>query len=535
MLGQVPARELYERTGIQILPINTIFELAALAADDDAGLAAAETLLMIPDLVHYWLAGTRVAEYTNATTTQCLDAASGAWADDLSSASTSRARILPELVRPGTVLGPLTPGAADETRLGGARVIAVASHDTASAVAAIPLRGTASAYISAGTWSLVGVELDRPLIDDRTFAANLTNEGGVDGTFRLLRNVTGSGCCTSAGAPGPRRETPTPSTSWWRSPATRPRSGARSSRTTRLRSSGRHAGAHSRLLRRDGPAPPGEAGAVARCILESLALKHAQTLDVLGGATGVAPTESTSSAAARATRCSAAGRPTPRGCRCSPGPEEATLLGNLLVQAIALGEIGSLAEGREVVRRRSPATFTSRSPRGAWDEARQRFAALAMAGAVRRVTRESIGVLHGIPAPDDRWDRGGGRGPRRARRAHVPLEPARRRPRAREHRRRQHVGEGHARRPRRPRARVLWVKGSGTDLATITPARLRRPPPRRRPAAAAADAMDDATMVDYLLRSAVGPTSRGRRSRRCCTPSCRRRRSTTRTPTRSSR
>ena len=143
MLAKVPARELYERTGIQIIPINTIFELAAMAADDDAGLAGAETLLMIPDLVNHWLAGTRVSEYTNATTTQCLDAASGTWADDLLERLAVPARILPELVRPGTVLGALTPSVADETQLGGARVVAVASHDTASAVAAIPLRGPA--------------------------------------------------------------------------------------------------------------------------------------------------------------------------------------------------------------------------------------------------------------------------------------------------------------------------------------------------------------------------------------------------------
>ena len=187
VLAKVPARELYGRTGIQIIPINTIYELAAMAADRD-GFAGAETLLMIPDLVNQRLAGSRVSEYTNATTTQCLDPVTGEWADDLLERLAVPTRILPEVVQPGTLLGPRRRA---ETGLGHAQLVAVASHDTASAVAAIPLRGPGSAYISAGTWSLVGVEVDRPLIDDRTFAANLTNEGGVDGTYRLLRNVTG--------------------------------------------------------------------------------------------------------------------------------------------------------------------------------------------------------------------------------------------------------------------------------------------------------------------------------------------------------
>jgi rhamnulokinase len=380
VLGKVPARELYERTGIQIIPINTIFELAALAADDDAGLAGAETLLMIPDLVNNRLAGTRVSEYTNATTTQCLDAATGSWAEDLLKRLAVPARILPELVRPGTLLGALTPSAAEETRLGDARVIAVASHDTASAVAAIPLRGT-SAYISAGTWSLVGVEVDRPLIDDRTFAANLTNEGGVGGTFRLLRNVTGlwllhecrrawadSGDAYTfdelvalAGDAPALQALIEPNDPVFAAPGDMP---------ARIRD----------FCSATGQVPPWEAGAVARCILESLALKHAQTLAVLAAATGVAPTEihvvgggSRNALLCRFT-ADAAGLPV------VAGPEEATLLGNLLVQAIALGEIGSLAEGREVVRRSFEATVYEPVASQAWDDARQRFAEHAIAG-----------------------------------------------------------------------------------------------------------------------------------------------------------
>src|SRR5438105_333763 len=181
VLDRVPARELYERTAIQLIPINTIFELGAMAAENDPALAAAETLLLIPDLMHFWLCGARASELTNATTTQCFDPRRGGWASDLLERLDVPSRLLPEVVPPGTALG----------RFEDATVVAVATHDTGSAVAAVPFRTPGAAFISAGTWSLVGVEVQEPVVTDASFAANLTNEGGVAGTFRLLRNVTG--------------------------------------------------------------------------------------------------------------------------------------------------------------------------------------------------------------------------------------------------------------------------------------------------------------------------------------------------------
>src|SRR6185437_12183399 len=191
VLAKVPARELYARTGIQILPINTLCELVGMVAEGDASLESADTLLMIPDLLHYWLAGTRVGERTNASTTQCLDAVTGRWSGDLLELLSVPAALLPELVEAGTPLGRLAADVAAETGLDAPLVVAVGTHDTASAVAAIPFRTAGSAYISAGTWSLAGVEIGAPLITDAGFAANLTNEGGVAGTIRLLRNITG--------------------------------------------------------------------------------------------------------------------------------------------------------------------------------------------------------------------------------------------------------------------------------------------------------------------------------------------------------
>ena len=147
----------------------------------------AERLLLIPDLLHYWLCGASVSEFTNATTTQCFDPRTSAWADDLLERLDIPTRLLPEVVTRDP-LGPLRRRAENGL---GAEVVAVATHDTGSAVAAVPFREAGSAFLSVGTWSLVGLEVDEPLITDETFAANLTNEGGVAGTFRLLRNVTG--------------------------------------------------------------------------------------------------------------------------------------------------------------------------------------------------------------------------------------------------------------------------------------------------------------------------------------------------------
>jgi rhamnulokinase len=375
VVRRVPARELYERTGIQLMPINTLFELGAMAADGDPALGVADTLLLIPDLIHYWLCGARSSEFTNATTTQCFDPRAGAWAIDLLERLDVPAGIFPEVVRPGTRLGRLSHQVAEDTRLDGTEVIAAATHDTGSAVAAIPLRGSASAYISAGTWSLVGVEVREPLITDAAFAANLTNEGGVGGTFRLLRNVTGlwlvQECRRAWALEGhdysfhqlvalakeapPLRSFVEPNDPAFADPGDMP---------ARVRAFCAHTGQ---------PEPVGP-GAVVRCILESLALKHAQTVELLAAVTGAAPDviHVVGGGARNELLCrwtaDAAGLPVV--C----GPEEATLLGNLLVQAIALGEIGSLADAREIVAASFGTTTYEPEVTAAWHEARARFA-----------------------------------------------------------------------------------------------------------------------------------------------------------------
>jgi rhamnulokinase len=374
---RVPPRELYERTGVQLLPINTLFQLAAMAADADPGLDAAARMLLIPDLMHHWLCGSEVGERTNATTTQCLDIRTGAWAFDLLERLEIPARILPDLVPAGTVVGAIRGAVQAETGLSGAKVVATATHDTASAVAAIPLRGERAAYASVGTWSLVGVEAREPVVTDESFRANLTNEGGVDGTVRVLRNVTGlwllHECARVWSLAGrtysiddlvvlaqraePLRSFVEPNDPSFTEPGDMP------------------ARIVAYCARTGQPEPPDD-GAIVRCVLESLALKHAECIDELAALTGreIDEIHVVGGGAKNEALCSwtanAAGRAV------LAGPAEATLVGNLLVQAIALGEVSSLEEGRELVRRSFAPSVHEPTDAPAWAEARERFSTL---------------------------------------------------------------------------------------------------------------------------------------------------------------
>ena len=375
---RVPPRELYERTGIHLLPINTIFELAAMAAESDPALATADRMLLVPDLFHYWLCGSQTSEFTNATATQCYDELAGGWVVDLLERLDIPTAILPEVVPSGTRLGPISEEVAHETGLIGASVVATATHDTAAAVAAVPLRGDRSAYVSVGTWSLVGVETREPVITDAAYQANITNEGGVEGTFRVLRNVTGlwllHECRRSwsllghdyrfdelvalARSAQPLRSFVDPNDPAFVEPGDMP----------------------SRIVdycARTGQLSPQDEGAIVRCIFESLALKHAESVDLIGRVTGrdldeihVVGGGANNELLCRWT-AEAAGRSV------LAGPAEATLFGNLLVQAMALGEISSLEQGRDIVRRSMTPVVYDPTANAEWREARERFAALA--------------------------------------------------------------------------------------------------------------------------------------------------------------
>jgi rhamnulokinase len=378
VLELVPARELYERTGIQLMHINTVFELGAMAMEHDPALDAAETLLLMPDLFHFWLCGSRTSELTNATTTQCYDPAAGGWADDLLGRLGVRGGLMPEIVPPATVLGPLAADVAADTGLGEARVIAAATHDTGAAVAGVPLAGPDAAYLSVGTWSLVGVEADAPLVTDAAYDANLTNEGGVAGTFRLLRNVTGlwllEECRRTWAAGGEGLSID----ELMALAARAPEHGALiDPNHAGFTAPGDMPARIASFCEQTGQRAPEGPGETVRCIVESLALKHAETVDTVERVAGrdLRTLHVVGGGARNELLCeltaAAAGRPV------LAGPQEATLVGSGVVQAMALGEIASLDEARDVVR----ASFAPREhePRDAerWREARGRFAELS--------------------------------------------------------------------------------------------------------------------------------------------------------------
>jgi rhamnulokinase len=360
--GLVPPREVYERTGIQFLAINTLYQLMAMAAAGEPQLEVARQLLLMPALFAYWLCGTAACERTIATTTQCYDVRAGEWALDLVARLGVPTHVFGDVVEPGTDLGPLRP------ELGTARVIAPGTHDTASAVAAVPFApGRPAAFVSCGTWSLVGVELERPVVTDAALEANLSNEGGVAGTVRLLKNAMGLWLvqeCRRAWA----REGRT-----WSYAELMDMAGAATPLTALIDPD------DERLVRpADMPAQiaaccaerglpvPATQGAIVRCALESLALKHRSVVASLEAVTGteVEVVHVVGGGARSALLC----QMTADACErpVVAGPVEATALGNLLLQAMTLGLLGSLDEARELVRRSVELRTYEPCPDGRW-------------------------------------------------------------------------------------------------------------------------------------------------------------------------
>ncbi len=187
----VPRTELYAATGIQIMDFNTIFQLYAQTRAGDPALEKAAGILFMPDLLAWTLTGRQVCEYTDASTSGMMDQKTRSFDKGLLERLGIRTDVLLPIVQPGTVIGPLKPQIAEQTGLGPVPVVAVAGHDTASAVAAVPAADERFAYLSSGTWSLMGIEVPAPIIDSRSQSANFTNEGGIEGTTRFLKNITG--------------------------------------------------------------------------------------------------------------------------------------------------------------------------------------------------------------------------------------------------------------------------------------------------------------------------------------------------------
>lgn len=370
---KVPAARVYELTGIQVMPINTLFQLYVVARDRWPLLPAADALLMMPDLMNYFLTGVKRTEFTIATTTQLYNPRRGDWEPELLEAVGLPRSLMQQVVPPGTRIGELRAPIAQEVGLDNLPVLATASHDTAAAVAAAPAEGNDWAYVSSGTWSLVGIESRTPIITEQARKANLTNEGGVEGTFRVLKNVSGLWLVQECRRAWARdrdysyaelasmategqafRSLVDPDWEGFMAPPDMP-------------------AAIQAFCERAGQPAPETPAQFVRCVLESLALKYRVVLDQLrrvsptpinrlhiigGGSQNQALSQFAASATGLPVVC---------------GPMEATAIGNLLVQAMGMEELASLAELRAVVRASFPLREYEPQDAQAWDAAYDRF------------------------------------------------------------------------------------------------------------------------------------------------------------------
>ena len=373
----VPREEIFERTGIQFMQLNSLYQLLAMVKADAPALRAAKTFLNMPDLLHFWLSGRKANEFSIATTSQCFDPRAGDWAREMLERFAIPSHIFGEIVEPGTVLDRLRPAVMQETGCPSIPVIAPGSHDTASAVAAVPARDDDYVYLSSGTWSLIGVETREPIINRQTLEANLTNEGGVNKTIRLLKNIMGLWLVQEC-----RREWSRAGHTFSYDDLTEMAAGAPAfgplvnASDPRFLAPGDMPGRIQAYCRDSDQPVPESRGEIVRCALESLALEYRRVTDVLSqvvrkrlGTIHIVGGGSKNRLLDQFT-ADATGRPV------VAGPVEATAIGNILVQALALGQINSLQEGRELVRRSCKVETFEPRDRGPWDEAYYRYSDL---------------------------------------------------------------------------------------------------------------------------------------------------------------
>lgn len=381
--ASLPRERIYELTGLQFLPFNTVYQLLAMVRSNSPILEMAETLLMMPDLFAWLLTGRRVVERTDASTTQLLDPRSGTWSDEICQKLGIPRRILPELIEPGTEVGPLRKSVGEEVGLTSLSVLATAGHDTASAVAAVPVQQRFAGgapdwcYLSSGTWSLLGIEVPSPIINATTRKYNFTNEGGVAGTTRLLKNIMGLWLvqeCRRTWARAGRDYTYEELIP--RAEAAKPFAALVDPDDASFLSHGDMPARLAAFCTKSGQAPPADEGAFVRCALESLALRYRWTIERLEEVSGTKIRTihivggGTKNALLNQFTADACGRPV------HAGPVEATAAGNVLIQAIGRGRIGSLADARGIVARSFPVNVYEPRDTAAWDVAAGRFAEL---------------------------------------------------------------------------------------------------------------------------------------------------------------
>jgi rhamnulokinase len=374
---RVPRQEVFERTGIQFMQINTLYQLYAMRLGGSPILDLARTFLTMPDLFNFWLTGYKACEFSIATTTQCYDPRAGTWAWDMLAALDLPGSMFGPIVPSGTELGTLLPDVAAELAVPPLRVIAPACHDTGSAVAAIPTSERDYAYISSGTWSLMGVEVREPIITAQSLAYNFTNEGGVCDTFRLLKNIMGLWLIQEC-----RREWARAGESYdyaalaEMAESAPPFGPILDVDDHRFLSPGDMPAKIAQYCRDTGQAVPHSKGEILRCALESLALRYRWVLAKLEEMMGrpIKVVHIIGGGTQNQLLCQLAADAMQRPV--VAGPIEATALGNCLMQALALGHIASLDEGRQVVRHSFQAGTYEPRAGAPWAEAYDRYLGL---------------------------------------------------------------------------------------------------------------------------------------------------------------
>lgn len=378
--GLIGREQLFAQSGLQFMPFNTIYQLYAMKKAASPKLDIARTLLLTPDLLAYLLTGVKVCEFTMATTTQLFDPKAQAWNDELMGRLGIPAHLFLEPIHPGTFIGPLSPSVSEELNVPPIRAVAVGTHDTESAIAAVPAGDQPFAYLVCGTWSLLGTEMDGPLLSPEAMELEFSNEGGVGGTYQLLKNIMGlwllqeckrewdelgneigfADLVKLAEQAEPFRSLIQPDDARFYAPG---------GMVERIR----------QYCRETGQPVPQSEGEIARCILESLALRYRQALEqaerltdnrfgglhmVGGGIQNRLLCQFTANALGRAVWA---------------GPIEASAIGNMLLQLVALGRCADLREARKLVAASFPIdTYEPGGDAVKWGAAYERFLQLGV-------------------------------------------------------------------------------------------------------------------------------------------------------------
>jgi rhamnulokinase len=375
----VPKEEIFKHTGLQFMQFNTLYQLLAMKLGNSPLLDAAETLLMMPDLFHWLMTGVKSNEMTDVSTSQSYNPITGDWAWPLLEKFGLPSRIFGRIAQPGTRLGPLRKNLAAEPGLSAMQVVLPGTHDTASAVMAVPAASKPGqrpdwCYISLGTWALMGIESPQPVVTDQLQKLAFTNEGGVGGTTRLLRNIAGlwlvQECRRIWNQSGDKfswddltklAASQAPLVSFVNPDA--PELLAPSDMPEAIRA----------YCKRTGQNVPGEKGAVLRCALESLALKFRHTLGMCEQLSGgrIETIHVVGGGTQNRQLCQFAADACAR--RVVAGPIEATATGNVMMQAVTAGDVSSIAQAREVIRRSFEVDEYEPKNTSAWDQAYERF------------------------------------------------------------------------------------------------------------------------------------------------------------------